>query len=58
MPTAASSWIKPRSRSERSNRRHFLQMDIGGLPHRDVLAAIDLLGTEAPRVRTELNDWD
>jgi alkanesulfonate monooxygenase SsuD/methylene tetrahydromethanopterin reductase-like flavin-dependent oxidoreductase (luciferase family) len=35
--------------------RHFLQMDIGGMPHRDVLAAIELLGTEvAPLVRAEL----
>jgi alkanesulfonate monooxygenase SsuD/methylene tetrahydromethanopterin reductase-like flavin-dependent oxidoreductase (luciferase family) len=36
--------------------RHFLQMDIGGMPHADVLASIELLGTEvAPRVRAELN---
>jgi alkanesulfonate monooxygenase SsuD/methylene tetrahydromethanopterin reductase-like flavin-dependent oxidoreductase (luciferase family) len=38
------------------HRRQFLQMDIGGMPHRDVLASIELLGTEvAPRVRAELN---
>ncbi|GAA4986736.1 LLM class flavin-dependent oxidoreductase [Actinopolymorpha pittospori] len=36
--------------------RQFLQMDIGGMPHRDVLTSIELLGTEvAPRVRAELN---
>jgi len=36
--------------------RHFLQMDIGGMPHADVLQSIELLGTEvAPRVRAELN---
>jgi hypothetical protein len=30
-------------------------MDIGGVPHRTVLTAIELLGTEvAPRVRAEL----
>jgi alkanesulfonate monooxygenase SsuD/methylene tetrahydromethanopterin reductase-like flavin-dependent oxidoreductase (luciferase family) len=35
--------------------RHFLQMDIGGMPHRDVLTSIELLGTEvAPRVREAL----
>jgi alkanesulfonate monooxygenase SsuD/methylene tetrahydromethanopterin reductase-like flavin-dependent oxidoreductase (luciferase family) len=35
--------------------RHIIQMDIGGMPHRDVLTAIELLGTEvAPRVRAEL----
>jgi alkanesulfonate monooxygenase SsuD/methylene tetrahydromethanopterin reductase-like flavin-dependent oxidoreductase (luciferase family) len=39
--------------------RHFLQMDIGGMPQADVLTAIELLGTEvAPRVRMELNDKD
>jgi alkanesulfonate monooxygenase SsuD/methylene tetrahydromethanopterin reductase-like flavin-dependent oxidoreductase (luciferase family) len=38
------------------HRRQFLQMDIGGMPHHDVLASIELLGTEvAPRVRAELN---
>ena len=38
------------------HRRQFLQMDIGGMPHRDVLTSIELLGTEvAPRVRAELN---
>jgi alkanesulfonate monooxygenase SsuD/methylene tetrahydromethanopterin reductase-like flavin-dependent oxidoreductase (luciferase family) len=36
--------------------RHFLQMDIGGMPHTEVLRSIELLGTEvAPRVRAELN---
>jgi alkanesulfonate monooxygenase SsuD/methylene tetrahydromethanopterin reductase-like flavin-dependent oxidoreductase (luciferase family) len=36
--------------------RHFLQMDIGGMPHSEVLKSIELLGTEvAPRVRAELN---
>jgi alkanesulfonate monooxygenase SsuD/methylene tetrahydromethanopterin reductase-like flavin-dependent oxidoreductase (luciferase family) len=36
--------------------RHFLQMDIGGMPHRDVLSSIELLGTEvAPRVRAALD---
>jgi alkanesulfonate monooxygenase SsuD/methylene tetrahydromethanopterin reductase-like flavin-dependent oxidoreductase (luciferase family) len=36
--------------------RQFLQMDIGGMPHRDVLKSIELFGTEvAPLVRTELN---
>jgi len=35
--------------------RHFLQMDIGGMPHAEVLRSIELLGTEvAPRVRAEL----
>jgi alkanesulfonate monooxygenase SsuD/methylene tetrahydromethanopterin reductase-like flavin-dependent oxidoreductase (luciferase family) len=38
------------------HRRHFLQMDIGGMPHAEVLASVELLGTEvAPRVRAELN---
>ncbi|MBF8191773.1 LLM class flavin-dependent oxidoreductase [Nonomuraea sp. K274] len=38
------------------HRRQFLQMDIGGMPHRDVLASIELLGTEvAPQVRAEIN---
>ncbi|NMO54872.1 LLM class flavin-dependent oxidoreductase [Actinoplanes sp. TBRC 11911] len=37
------------------HRRHFLQMDIGGMPHRDVLRSIELFGTEvAPLVRAEL----
>jgi alkanesulfonate monooxygenase SsuD/methylene tetrahydromethanopterin reductase-like flavin-dependent oxidoreductase (luciferase family) len=37
------------------HRRHFLQMDIGGMPHAEVLRSIELLGTEvAPRVRAEL----
>jgi alkanesulfonate monooxygenase SsuD/methylene tetrahydromethanopterin reductase-like flavin-dependent oxidoreductase (luciferase family) len=36
--------------------RHFLQMDIGGMPHAEVLKSIELLGTEvAPRVRSELD---
>jgi hypothetical protein len=36
--------------------RHFLQMDIGGMPHAEVLKSIELLGTEvAPKVRAELN---
>jgi alkanesulfonate monooxygenase SsuD/methylene tetrahydromethanopterin reductase-like flavin-dependent oxidoreductase (luciferase family) len=35
--------------------RHIIQMDIGGIPHRDVLASIELLGTQvAPAVRTAL----
>ncbi|GHJ36928.1 LLM class flavin-dependent oxidoreductase [Streptomyces sp. TS71-3] len=39
------------------HRRQFLQMDIGGMPHRDVLSSIELLGTEvAPRVRGELGN--
>jgi alkanesulfonate monooxygenase SsuD/methylene tetrahydromethanopterin reductase-like flavin-dependent oxidoreductase (luciferase family) len=39
------------------HRRQFLQMDIGGMPHREVLASIELLGSEvAPLVRAELND--
>lgn len=37
--------------------RQFLQMDIGGMPHAEVLRSIELLGTEvAPRVRAELRD--
>ncbi|WP_426242147.1 LLM class flavin-dependent oxidoreductase [Nocardioides sp. LHG3406-4] len=41
------------------HQRQFLQMDIGGMPHRDVLASIELLGTEvAPRVRAELGVSD
>src|ERR1700722_4967745 len=36
--------------------RHFLQMDIGAMPHAEVLKSIELLGTDvAPRVRAELN---
>jgi alkanesulfonate monooxygenase SsuD/methylene tetrahydromethanopterin reductase-like flavin-dependent oxidoreductase (luciferase family) len=35
--------------------RQILQMDLGHLPHRELLASIELLGTEvAPRVRAEL----
>jgi alkanesulfonate monooxygenase SsuD/methylene tetrahydromethanopterin reductase-like flavin-dependent oxidoreductase (luciferase family) len=35
--------------------RQILQMDLGGIPHRDVLRSIELLGTEvAPKVRAEL----
>jgi alkanesulfonate monooxygenase SsuD/methylene tetrahydromethanopterin reductase-like flavin-dependent oxidoreductase (luciferase family) len=26
--------------------RHFFQMDVGGMPHADVLKSIELLGTE------------
>ncbi|WP_375399258.1 LLM class flavin-dependent oxidoreductase [uncultured Amnibacterium sp.] len=38
------------------HRRHFLQMDIGGMPHAQVLSSIELLGTEvAPRVHAELD---
>jgi alkanesulfonate monooxygenase SsuD/methylene tetrahydromethanopterin reductase-like flavin-dependent oxidoreductase (luciferase family) len=38
------------------HRRQFLQMDIGGMPHRDVMASIELLGTAvAPVVRGELS---
>lgn len=37
------------------HRRHFLQMDIGGMPHRAVLRSIELFGSEvAPLVRAEL----
>ncbi|MET0979671.1 MAG: LLM class flavin-dependent oxidoreductase, partial [Candidatus Saccharimonadales bacterium] len=37
--------------------RHFLQMDVGQLPHDKFLRSIELLGTEvAPRVRKALND--
>jgi alkanesulfonate monooxygenase SsuD/methylene tetrahydromethanopterin reductase-like flavin-dependent oxidoreductase (luciferase family) len=36
--------------------RQFLQMDIGGMPHTEVLKSIELPGTDvAPRVRAELN---
>jgi alkanesulfonate monooxygenase SsuD/methylene tetrahydromethanopterin reductase-like flavin-dependent oxidoreductase (luciferase family) len=39
--------------------RHFLQMDIGGMPHARVLESIELLGTEvAPLVRAELDNAD
>lgn len=35
--------------------RQILQMDLGGLPHRDYLEAIELLGTEVkPLVEAEL----
>jgi alkanesulfonate monooxygenase SsuD/methylene tetrahydromethanopterin reductase-like flavin-dependent oxidoreductase (luciferase family) len=35
--------------------RQILQMDLGGVPHREVLRSIELLGTEvAPQVRAEL----
>ena len=35
--------------------RQILQMDLGGIPHREVLRSIELLGTEvAPKVRAEL----
>jgi alkanesulfonate monooxygenase SsuD/methylene tetrahydromethanopterin reductase-like flavin-dependent oxidoreductase (luciferase family) len=35
--------------------RQILQMDLGGIPHREVLRSIELLGTEvAPQVRAEL----
>ena len=37
------------------HRRHLLQMDLGDIEHRQVLEAIELLGTEvAPQVRKEL----
>jgi alkanesulfonate monooxygenase SsuD/methylene tetrahydromethanopterin reductase-like flavin-dependent oxidoreductase (luciferase family) len=37
------------------HRRQFLQMDIGGMPHREVLRSIELFGSEvAPLVRAEL----
>ncbi|MFE5395976.1 LLM class flavin-dependent oxidoreductase [Streptomyces sp. NPDC056568] len=37
------------------HRRQILQMDVGGLPHRDYLHAVELLGTQVlPQVRTEL----
>ena len=39
--------------------RQYLQMDIGGMPHRDVLASMELLGTEvAPLVRAELGNHE
>jgi alkanesulfonate monooxygenase SsuD/methylene tetrahydromethanopterin reductase-like flavin-dependent oxidoreductase (luciferase family) len=39
--------------------RQFLQMDIGSMPHRDVLASLELLGTEvAPLVRAELGNHE
>lgn len=45
--------------SHLGHRRHFLQMDVGGMRHRDVLASIELFGTEvAPRVRAALNGSD
>jgi alkanesulfonate monooxygenase SsuD/methylene tetrahydromethanopterin reductase-like flavin-dependent oxidoreductase (luciferase family) len=40
---------------EMGHSRQILQMDLGGIPHREVLRAIELLGTEvAPMVRAEL----
>jgi alkanesulfonate monooxygenase SsuD/methylene tetrahydromethanopterin reductase-like flavin-dependent oxidoreductase (luciferase family) len=40
---------------ELGHSRQILQMDLGGIPHREVLRAIELLGTEvAPKVRAEL----
>jgi len=37
------------------HRRHIIQMDLGGVPHQDVLRSIELLGTEvALKVRAEL----
>jgi probable LLM family oxidoreductase len=37
------------------HQRHLLQMDVGGVPHRDVMRSIELLGTEvAPVVRDEV----
>jgi probable LLM family oxidoreductase len=37
--------------------RHFFQMDVGQMPHKKFLKAIELLGTEvAPRVRKALKD--
>jgi len=40
---------------ELGHTRQILQMDLGGIPHREVLRSIELLGTEvAPRVRAEL----
>jgi alkanesulfonate monooxygenase SsuD/methylene tetrahydromethanopterin reductase-like flavin-dependent oxidoreductase (luciferase family) len=39
--------------------RQFLQMDIGGMPQHDVLASMELLGTEvAPMVRAELGNHE
>ena len=36
--------------------RQILQLDLGHMPQRDVLTAIELLGTEvAPRIRAELH---
>jgi alkanesulfonate monooxygenase SsuD/methylene tetrahydromethanopterin reductase-like flavin-dependent oxidoreductase (luciferase family) len=38
------------------HRRHFLRMDIGGVPHREVLRSIELYGSEvAPLVHAELD---
>jgi alkanesulfonate monooxygenase SsuD/methylene tetrahydromethanopterin reductase-like flavin-dependent oxidoreductase (luciferase family) len=35
--------------------RQILQMDVGGMPHADVLNSIELLGTEVlPQIRKEL----
>ncbi|MEX5711124.1 LLM class flavin-dependent oxidoreductase [Parafrankia sp. FMc6] len=37
--------------------RQILQMDVGGLPHRDFLHGIELLGTKVlPQIRAELGD--
>lgn len=37
------------------NTRQILQMDVGGMPHRDFLHGIELLGTKAlPQIRAEL----
>jgi alkanesulfonate monooxygenase SsuD/methylene tetrahydromethanopterin reductase-like flavin-dependent oxidoreductase (luciferase family) len=40
---------------ELGHTRQILQMDLGGIPHREVLRSIELLGTEvAPKVRAAL----
>lgn len=37
--------------------RQILQMDVGGMPHRDFLHAIELLGTKVlPQIRAELGN--
>jgi hypothetical protein len=37
--------------------RQILQMDVGGMPQREVLRGIELLGTEVlPRIRKALSD--
>lgn len=42
---------------ELGHRRHILQMDLGHIPRRELLGAIELLGTAvAPQVRKELGD--
>lgn len=39
--------------------RFMLHVPVGSMPHRDVLRAIELLGTEvAPRVREEVSKWE